>query len=133
MPEIYSYKLSQLKALHDHVLVKSMNFSERLTSGGIVLPGDDSRSQGIRPRWAEVFAVGPTQTEITPGQYVLISHGRWTRGVTIDHLNEEITIRRIDINDILLVSDEYHSDDTISTAEAVSTDPHGIFGSMHNS
>jgi hypothetical protein len=50
----------------------------------------------------------------------LVNHGRWTRGVKIEDSTGEHTIRRIDSNDVLLVSDTEPADDTQS--EAVSMD-----------
>jgi len=45
----------------------------------------------------------------------LVSHGRWTRGIEIeDEDGVKFTIRKIDVKEILLVSDEPQNDDTIS-------------------
>jgi hypothetical protein len=44
----------------------------------------------------------------------LVAHGRWTRGVKIEDDEGEKTIRKIDPNDILMVSDEPMIDDTMS-------------------
>lgn len=104
---------NQFKPLKDYIVVTDMKFDERVSSGGIVLVNDDMKNSGIRPRWACVYAIGPEQTEIQIGQYVLVSHGRWTRGVKIEDENGLKTIRRIDPNDILLVSDEPMKDETI--------------------
>jgi co-chaperonin GroES (HSP10) len=105
-----------IKALHDHVIVQDMHFGDRVTQGGIVLLGDDARSSGIRPRWAKVYAVGHEQKDITVGQYVLIEHGRWTRGVELtEPAGEKLVIRRVEVDAILAVSDENPgSDDTIN-------------------
>ena len=73
---LLTYKASGIKAVKDHVLVKGMEFSERISRGGIIMPSDDGQSEGIRPRWAEVIAVGPDQKEIKVGEYVLVEHGR---------------------------------------------------------
>ena len=135
MASINTYKIHSVRALHDHILVKDMVFGERFTSNGILLPGDDKTSTGIRPRWAEVYAVGPKQTDVNVGQYVLVSHGRWTRGIKIEINNEELTLRRIDNNDMLLVSDTVQVDDTQTDAIVVTSDKHKLaqHGSMHNS
>jgi hypothetical protein len=109
-------KVTSIKALNNHVLVADMNFKERQLSSGIYLLNDDSRTAGIRPRWAKVYATGPEQQDIQIGQWILVSHGRWTRGVTIEDTSGEVTIRRIDPNDILLVSDSEPSDDSLSSA-----------------
>lgn len=107
-------KVSTLKALNDHVLVCDMSFDERITHGGILLPNDDMKSSGIRPRWGKVYATGPKQKDIQVGQYILISHGRWSRGIKIDDGAGEKTIRKVDNKDILLISDEPVLDSTMS-------------------
>lgn len=101
----------------DHVIVKDMEFGERITSGGVILPGDDRQERGIRARWAQVYAVGPTQTDIKEGQYVLIKHGRWTRGIDVTDNGTTVTIRRVDNEDILMVSDVPQQDDTAAMSK----------------
>lgn len=110
------HQIQHLRPLHDWVLVADMPFTERLTSGGIILPNDNGRGTGIRPRWAQVYAVGPVQTDVGPGQWICVAHGRWTRGIDIDDGHGTKTLRRIDPNDILLVSDHEPMDDTMSDA-----------------
>jgi co-chaperonin GroES (HSP10) len=133
MASINTYKIESIKALHDNILVKDMHFGERFTSNGILLPGDDKTSTGIRPRWAEVYAIGGKQTDVSVGQYVLVSHGRWTRGIKIEVGDTDLTLRRVDNNDILLVSDKKQIDDTHTDAIVVTSDRARIHGSMHNS
>jgi co-chaperonin GroES (HSP10) len=108
----------QFKPLKDHVIVSDMNFSGRQLSSGIILLNDNGKAGGIRPRWGQVYAVGPEQQEISPGQWICVAHGRWTRGIEIEDEAGKHTIRRIDHKDILLVSDEEPAgiDDTISDA-----------------
>jgi hypothetical protein len=49
-------------------------------------------------------------------QWVLIDHGRWTRGVDIiDDTGTRRTIRKVDNKDILMVTDEPVNDDTMGT------------------
>lgn len=110
------HKIQKFHTLHDWVVVQDMNFRGRTTSSGIILNSDDGTGLGIRPRWARVYATGADQQDVTVGQWVCVAHGRWTRGVKIQHDDQEITIRKVDPNDILLVSDEEPLDDTISTA-----------------
>lgn len=113
-------KIKEIRALKDHVLVSNMNFKERVTSGGIQLLSDDGRSAGVRPRWAQIYAVGPTQTDVRVGQWILVKHGRWTRGVMVEAVDGEHTLRRVDARDILLVSDtEPTSDDTQSQEKLI--------------
>jgi co-chaperonin GroES (HSP10) len=116
------HKITQdrIKALQDNVLVADMEFDTRLSRGGIIIPNDDGTSLGIRPRWGRVYAVGPKQTDVVVGQWIMVAHGRWTRGIDIDDgtTDHKVTIRKIDPKDILLVSDESDRplDDTHSDA-----------------
>ena len=106
-------KIKSFKALHDHVIVDNMNFDQKISNGGIIIPTGDGKLEGIHPRWGRVYAVGPKQKDIRPGQYVCVKHGRWTRGVDIEDPTGKHTIRRIDTADILLVSDNPMQDETI--------------------
>lgn len=106
----------KLKPLRDNVIVSDMNFSERKTAGGIVLLSDDGKSEGVRHRWGKVYAVGPEQTDVKIGDWILIEHGRWTRGVTIvEEDGSETEVRRIDTNAILMVTDEAPGDNTFGS------------------
>lgn len=109
-----AHKIKRLTPLNDTVIVTDMKFEERISQGGIIIPNDDMKSSGIRPRWAKVYAVGSEQKDIKVGQYILIAHGRWTRGVKIEDAEGEKVIRKVDNNDILLVSDEPVNDSTMS-------------------
>jgi hypothetical protein len=103
--------------LKNHVIVTDMNFSGRQLSSGIVLLGDDGKTDGIRPRWAKVYAIGPEQEDVAVGQWVLIEHGRWTRGIEVEIDGETLMLRRADPDCIIFVSDEEpDTDDIISTA-----------------
>ena len=108
----------QIKALHDNVLVADMEFDTRITSFGIILPNDNGTTLGIRPRWGRVYAVGQNQKDVKVGQWIMVAHGRWTRGLEIEAENGELTLRKIDPKDILLITDSEESpqDDTMSTA-----------------
>lgn len=106
-------EIKKLKPLKDHVLVRDMHFGERFTSTGIYIPDDDKKAQGIRARWGLVYATGPSQKDVKVGQWICIAHGRWTRGVRVTIDGEDFTLRRVDNNDILLVSDEQPEDDTL--------------------
>lgn len=107
-------KISSIKPLNDTVIVSDMAFDERITHSGVILLNDDMKNSGIRPRWAKVYAIGPEQKDIQVGQYILISHGRWTRGIKIQDNEGVKTIRKVDNNDILLISDEMVMDETLS-------------------
>jgi hypothetical protein len=99
----------KVRAIRNHVLVTEMKFDQRITAGGIVILNDNGKTEGIRPRWGRVYDVGPEQKDVEVGQWVMVAHGRWTRGIDVQQEQEVITVRRVDINDILLVSDEQPS------------------------
>lgn len=101
----YEAKKVKIRAIHDWVIITNMNFGERVTSGGIVLRSDNAKAQGVYPRWGKVYAVGPEQKDVRVGQWILVQHGRWTRGMTIDDGDGEKVIQKVDLNGILAVSD----------------------------
>jgi co-chaperonin GroES (HSP10) len=101
----------QLRPIKDNILVADMNFDSRVTANGIILNSDDGKTEGIRPRWGRVYAVGPEQTEIKLGEWVLVEHGRWTRGVEVENEDGSITtIRKIDNDYVLAMADEQPSE-----------------------
>ena len=108
-----SNKIKSIRAISDHIIVTDMNFDQKISHGGIIIPTGDRKLEGIHARWARVYAVGPTQQDVQVGQYVLVSHGRWTRGLEIEDQESEKTIRRVDNKDILMVSNDPQQDETI--------------------
>ena len=97
------YDITPLKK---RVLVSDMHFGETKTKGGIILTDDDGSEGGIHPRWGKVYAIGDQQEDVTVGQWVMVSHGRWSRGFKVKKKGVELEVRMIDENDILLVSDD---------------------------
>ena len=97
-----------LKPIRDKVIVHNMNFGEQKSAGGILVLGDDGKDRGIYPRWGQIFAVGPEHTEdFNVGDWILMEHGRWTRGITLElENNEETTIRMVDNKCILMWAKE---------------------------
>ncbi len=113
----------QLKPLKDAVIVSDMNFKERISRGGLILPTDNGKSSGIRPRWGQVYAVGPDQKDVRVGTWVCVEHGRWTRGIDIEDENGKQTLRRVDPKDIMMESDDEPQDTTFSDAIHVEAKP----------
>ena len=91
----HRFDRKQIQPLNDSVIVADMVFDERITTGGIVLLNDNGKGTGIRPRWGQVYAVGPKQQDIAPGQWVLVAHGRWTRGIDVEDETGKKTLRRV--------------------------------------
>jgi co-chaperonin GroES (HSP10) len=104
-----------IKPIKDKVLGVAMEFGERLTRGGLLLPGDNTELRGIRPRWCQVHAVGPDQEDVKPGDWVLVAHGRWSRGVDVEQEDGTVLeMRMIDVEEMLLVADEKPSDEYVA-------------------
>ena len=90
------------KPLRKGIAVKEMEFGEQKTASGLIIASDDGKVGGIHPRWGEVMAIGPEQKDVAIGQWVLVAHGRWSRGF---ELNGE-TVRTVDPKDVLGIQDE---------------------------
>lgn len=103
--------VGKLIPLRDKVLVSDMNFDSQKTFSGIIIPSDNGKVQGIHPRWAKVYAIGDEQKEVKVGEWVLIEHGRWTRGINYEQENgETVELRMVDNNAILMSADEPPND-----------------------
>lgn len=118
----------KLIPIRDNILITDMDFGEQKSAGGIFIPSDDGKSEGIRHRWGRVWAVGPEQKDVKVGEWILLEHGRWTRGVkVVDDNGDEIIIRRADNNAILMVSEEKPDDKFIRTWGSHSKVSHAEF------
>ena len=110
----YGYKVtprvvtSKVTPLRDGIIVEEMKFGMQTTSKGLIILNDDGANHGIKPHWARVYSIGPDQKDISVGQYILVEHGRWTRGIEVVNpdTGEETVVRKVDNENILMVSDE---------------------------
>ena len=92
-----------LRAIADRVIVSDMDFGEHITKSGIVIQSDDGKSRGVRPRWAKVFSKGPDNLdEYQVGDWILVEHGRWTRGFTHTDGVEEKTLRMVEADAVMM-------------------------------
>jgi co-chaperonin GroES (HSP10) len=110
---INAWKVSALRPLSDNVIVIDMNFGEQHTNSGIILQSDNGKAHGVHPRWAKVYAVGPEQQDVQVGQWVLIEHGRWTRGIKIEDDDGEKIIRKVEVKSMMMISDETPPEDAM--------------------
>lgn len=103
----FDYELGSDKTIHpmpEIILVHGMEAGEQKIASGIIIPDDTKKESGIRPRWCYVYAVGSKIDYVKPGDYILVAHGRWSRGIRVKEQNGDVvTVRRVDPNDILLV------------------------------
>ena len=98
----------KLTPIRSNVIVEEMNFGEMKTKAGLIIMSDDGKDRGIKPRWGRVYAKGPeNQDDYNVGDYVLVEHGRWTRGVDPeDYEGNKKTVRMVEVESILLWNDE---------------------------
>jgi co-chaperonin GroES (HSP10) len=100
-----------LTPIRNRVIVKNMYFGEQKTRGGLIIRDDDGTSRGIYPRWGQVHAIGPENTEeYTVGDWILVEHGRWTRGIKIDEGFGEIELRMVEAESVLAYSTDKPED-----------------------
>jgi co-chaperonin GroES (HSP10) len=113
--------LSKLKPIRDNIVIVDMDFGEQVTKGGLVLLSDDGKSEGVKSRWGRIHSVGPMQEDVKAGEWILLEHGRWSRGFTVlDDDGNDIIIRRADPKGILAVADE-KPNETIYSAHSTVT------------
>lgn len=110
MATVYEARPMNIRALKDDVIICNMDFGEIKTASGIVLRSDDGQAHGVKPRWGLVYRIGPKQTDVKEGQWILVEHGRWTRKIKIQDDEGEKEIQKVDVTGILAVSDEKPND-----------------------
>ena len=93
------------KAFGENVLVTDMHFGEQTTESGIIIADDNGTTRGIYPRWAKVYDKGPNnKDDFDIGDWILISHGRWTRSIEVNTPNGKIEIRKVELESVLATS-----------------------------
>jgi len=106
----------KVKPRPDKIIIYNIQRGERQLASGIVLTNDDGKEHGIRARWAQIYAIGDDIDYVKEGQWVLLQHGRWSRG--IEHTDGN-TIYSADAEALLAVSDEKPNDMTVgNTSES---------------
>lgn len=119
---------SNFQPIGNKVFVTGIEKGMNRTSGGIILTDDDMKDHGIRPRWAQIHAVGPLVEDISVGEWVLISHGRWSQRIKMSDGNgNSVDIWQADYPEaILLVSDSDPRSNTAYTLENITGHGHGV-------
>lgn len=119
MTTAYDVKHIKIKALHDWVIVSHMDFGDIKTSGGIILRSDNGKAHGVKPRWGKVYCIGDEQKDVNIGDWILIEHGRWTRGIKINDGEQELTVHRVDVKGIMAISDSAPSADDVVIGDTI--------------
>jgi len=107
-----------LSPIRNRVIVSNMHFGEQVTRSGLILTDDNGGTRGIYPRWGKVHAKGPeNDDEYQVGDWILVEHGRWTRGIDVDEGEGENTLRMVEAESIMGWSKEKPKD--VSMAQEV--------------
>lgn len=88
--------------IRDHIIVIDMDDEEEKVINGIIHLSETGNDRGIHPRQALVCAIGPDQLDVEVGTWILIEHGRWTRGVK---LSDGKVYRKVDPDSVLGIYD----------------------------
>jgi co-chaperonin GroES (HSP10) len=100
-------KANAVTAINDDVLITDMHMGEMKTETGIIIGSDNGKNHGIKPRWGKVYAVGPDQTDVKVGDWILVEHGRWTRKFAVELAGGEVVeLQKVETKSILGWSDE---------------------------
>lgn len=92
----------KMTAIRNRVIVSDMHFGEQTTKSGLIISNDDGTTRGIYPRWAKVHSKGPeNHDDYSVGDWILVDHGRWTRGVKIDEGQGELELRMVEAESVL--------------------------------
>jgi len=103
--------IKSITPIRDRIIVSDMDFGDQKTPTGLIIPSDNGKSFGVKPRWGLVYAVGPEQKDVSIGDWLLVEHGRWSRGFDVENDDgSKITLRQVDKDAILLISDEKPND-----------------------
>jgi co-chaperonin GroES (HSP10) len=101
----------KIRPIRDHVIISDMEFGMQKTATGILIHSDNGKSSGVKPRWGRVWAVGPEQTEVKVGEWIMVEHGRWTRTFEVEQDDGNVLeLRRVDNSAILMSADERPDD-----------------------
>lgn len=115
--------MTNFNTLNEHVLVKNLEFGEKVSRGGIIITDDDGSARGIHPRWGQVWKVGAGVKELVAGDWILVEHGRWSRTTKVEDENgDTIKINRVDYPTGILVISDKKSDDVYMASSKKSDD-----------
>ena len=110
-----------INPIGSEILIHKIDKNGDIHNGIIHL--DDSWTDVERERWARVWKVGPNQTEVSEGDWVLIRDIKWD-GITYVNTNfTEDYIMKIDFSDISIISDSEPEDKRTITVDHFDSKP----------
>jgi co-chaperonin GroES (HSP10) len=103
---LHTLHITAIHPLKNVVLVRDIEQGDKVTRGGIIIIDDNGTNKGIRPRTCIVYKVGRDVDFVKPGDKILVSHARWTRGVNVDIDGDKFLMHMVDNKDILTIIDD---------------------------
>lgn len=73
--------MAGIRAIRDNILCINADFGDYVSEAGLIIKSNIKDSQGITPRWMQVFEIGPEINWLQSGQWVLVEYGRWTESI----------------------------------------------------
>jgi len=111
-------RASGLRLLRDTILVTDLESGIRRSAGGILIPDDNMKNQGIRARWCKAWRVGPDAKNIEPGNWLLVEHGRWTLGIDLVIGDEEVRVWSVEYRSVMMATDVPPAGSVVDLADA---------------
>lgn len=87
---------TNFKPLRNTVFVTDLEHGAKLTNAGIIIPDDNMKESGIRPRWGRILCVGPDVEDLVPGDWIYVEHGKWTNGIEVLISGKPVKVWRVD-------------------------------------
>jgi len=72
-----------IECLDDTLYIEKIEYGERTLKNGFIIPTEtmDHFGNFVRPRWAKVLYKADNIKNVNIGDYILLSHGRWSSGI----------------------------------------------------
>lgn len=72
-----------IECLPDTLYVEKIEYGERTLKNGFIIPTETMDYQGffVRPRWAKILYKADNVKNVNVGDYILLSHGRWSSSI----------------------------------------------------
>jgi len=72
-----------IECLDDTLYIEKIEYGERTLKNGFIIPTEtmDHFGNFVRPRWAKVLYKADNIKNVNVGDYILLSHGRWSTGI----------------------------------------------------
>lgn len=76
-----------VEPLGEWIATELFDVGQKFTPGGLIMPDDNMKSSGIRPRWAKIIAISEKtakELDLGLGRFILLEHLGWVKGMDLD-------------------------------------------------